>query len=782
MTESSRSGPAGGEPSPVTAPVIAPVIAMTVVAVVFAGFAVNAFVYVLVAGLPLLAVVAAGLILVASVGLQLGPISGRGSAEHPARRRLAVVAQGLLVTVPILAYGTAWLGLVGFLGGGLLLVLRDPWRWIGLGTISAAAGALAASYTANPLDAVYVAVLTTLTGLIVFGLSRLAELVRGVAAARSELAELAVSEERLVLAGQLNELLSDRLSTIALNTELTLRLAGRTERAAAELTTVIEIARQALTDVRSVSRSFRELSLPAELESVGSLFRDLGVTFTVDDTAGPLDPDVGAALVAVLRAGVDDMLLHSSPTTCAVTLRRVGSTIRFDLVNDGAPARDADAGPDTAAGGTLRGLIGELEMTGSRLTAGPVDGGRYRLRAELPAGSEPRTATDAPRQVRRVVRAAAAPMELSLARVLLVAVLAGYCLNAAVFVVDGLAPVEAVVALLCLGGVLALQLAYFSRIGSPMRRLPGVARGGLLLVQAALVFGPKLIFGDAMLSLPGFVAASTLLVLGAPVSWIAFGTVVALAVGTQFMFGGGLVGVVFGLVSTVNQGLVVYGFTRLRTLVAVLHDARVDLARRAVTEERLRFARDLHDLLGYSLTAITLKAELGQRLLAGGATEVAVRELRQILGIVGGALADLRTVTGSSRELDLDAELSSVVSVLVAADVDVEVCNELDRPPAAVSTTLATVLRESVTNLLRHSEAKTCRITLECDSGTAVLLVENDGAPDTPSLIHGSGLTNLADRVRAVSGQLEAGVAAERRYRVRVEVPLAEPAPAQPAA
>jgi signal transduction histidine kinase len=172
-------------------------------------------------------------------------------------------------------------------------------------------------------------------------------------------------------------------------------------------------------------------------------------------------------------------------------------------------------------------------------------------------------------------------------------------------------------------------------------------------------------------------------------------------------------------------------------------------------QERLRAARDLHDLLGHSQAAILHTYELARRLI-----EIdPVRAREQLAGIADmaeRAQADVRAVSGADPEMSLEAEAASARSVLAAAGLDVHLELAHDRLPAPVSTVLSAVLREAVTNTLRHSVARHCRIETRSGPDTVRLIVRNDGVTRTVGRAPGSGLGNLATRLAAVGGTLTA--------------------------
>jgi signal transduction histidine kinase len=180
---------------------------------------------------------------------------------------------------------------------------------------------------------------------------------------------------------------------------------------------------------------------------------------------------------------------------------------------------------------------------------------------------------------------------------ILVAVLACYAVAATTFVLRVGPPL--VVGVLAIGAVaamFALQVGVVSR-----RTAPPAQRRAALAGQAVLATGSIVALDVPDVGLPGFVAGSALLVLPGRARWIGAAVVVALVVLAQALLVGTPVAVVYGLVATVNHGLVVFALTRLRDLVDALAAARADAEALAVAQERLRFAADLHDLLGYGL-------------------------------------------------------------------------------------------------------------------------------------------------------------------------------------
>jgi two-component system sensor histidine kinase DesK len=204
-----------------------------------------------------------------------------------------------------------------------------------------------------------------------------------------------------------------------------------------------------------------------------------------------------------------------------------------------------------------------------------------------------------------------------------------------------------------------------------------------------------------------------------------------------------------------------------------LDEARETRARLAVAEERLRFGRDLHDVLGRNLSVISLKSELAVQLARRGRPE-AVEQMIEVQRIAQESQREVRAVVRGYREADLGAELVGAQGVLAAAGIDCEVGDRTAGLPAEVQSVLGWVVREATTNVLRHGDAGHCALRLEMQEGRVVLTVENDGAAGTPHGGGGSGLAGLRERLAAVGGTLRAGRVGDDRFRLAAEVPLTQ--------
>ena len=183
---------------------------------------------------------------------------------------------------------------------------------------------------------------------------------------------------------------------------------------------------------------------------------------------------------------------------------------------------------------------------------------------------------------------------------------------------------------------------------------------------------------------------------------------------------------------------------------------RVAQAALTALEERLRFARDVHDLLGHHLSVIALKAELAERLASVDAVRSG-REAGEVRRLAASALSELRAVVHGYREVDLHDQLVATRQVLESSGVRCTLVEDGPDMPRETATVFAAVLREACTNVLRHSRAAWCTIHLV--SGPSVsLTVRNDGARPRERDEHSHGLHGLADRLAEIGGTLRTGI------------------------
>ncbi|MFE5810103.1 sensor histidine kinase [Streptomyces sp. NPDC056491] len=233
----------------------------------------------------------------------------------------------------------------------------------------------------------------------------------------------------------------------------------------------------------------------------------------------------------------------------------------------------------------------------------------------------------------------------------------------------------------------------------------------------------------------------------------------------------------FGYAVGVLLGSLFFGATCgfsawLLTTVYELDRSREVQSRLAVAEERLRFGRDLHDVMGRNLAVIALKSELAVQLARRERPE-AVEQMIEVQRIAQESQREVRDVVRGYRQADLAVELEGARGVLRAAGMDCRVDFRTDRElNPDVQSALGWVVREATTNVLRHGDAQRCRIRLTApDAGPVTLVVENDGAPEAPAGPPGSGLAGLRERLAALDGTLQAGLVGDGRFRLRAEIP-----------
>jgi two-component system, NarL family, sensor histidine kinase DesK len=222
-----------------------------------------------------------------------------------------------------------------------------------------------------------------------------------------------------------------------------------------------------------------------------------------------------------------------------------------------------------------------------------------------------------------------------------------------------------------------------------------------------------------------------------------------------------------------------YSAARRVDLVSKLRETRAELTRMAVADERLRIARDLHDLLGHSLSLITLKAELAGRLLEAD-PERAAREVADLERVARRSLGEVRAAVTSYRQPRLAAELAAARHMLAAAGMECQVHApaSLELPPAT-DALLAWTVREGATNVVRHSGARSAAITISVTADEASAEIADDGvgpglnADPRPGEQHGSGLSGLTERARAAGAELSSGEGPNGKgFRLLVRAPV----------
>ena len=570
-------------------------------------------------------------------------------------RYLLLGVQAALTYLPFAWFGANWTP-SGWLAGLVLLTVASPASWFVAAVLAALETAAWAGVGGLASQPTAVAVWSTFAfvfdALILFGLARLADLVRAVHAARGELAEAAVTAERVRAADSLRAAVNGRLAEAAGRSAAALQaIAGNPSLARERIAETAVTARHALEEVREVATRFRNAPWP-----------------------------------------------------------------------EAAPAKPSE------------------------------------------------------------------PLAPRLAQAVLVVVLSGLALVYVLFVAENVHGVPGGYSILVIALTIADAVALVIlqlRHSWPSR---GIARPRgwpvTLFLQAILTYALVPLTGWHPLIMVGFLAGSALLLVPAAPGWAAFAAVIAtlpvlftvkpmagLSTGEVW-----LGAVVFLTLDGAALGLLVYGLTRLAQLAVQLENLRGELARKAVAVERLRVARDTHDLLGLGLSAIAMKADLIGKLIDRGDARAGA-EIAELARICATARADVRLVTGEARDLPLDAELAAARDVLTSAGIDVRMRVSADPPPEAAAV-LVPVIREAVTNILKHSGASYCVLEMTADARLLHLSISNDGRGDTGGgpLAEvgrtGNGLLNLAARLDAAGGDLTA-TPEDGTFSLAVELPLA---------
>jgi two-component system, NarL family, sensor histidine kinase DesK len=323
------------------------------------------------------------------------------------------------------------------------------------------------------------------------------------------------------------------------------------------------------------------------------------------------------------------------------------------------------------------------------------------------------------------------------------------------------APVGTRVALVAVGGtyiVSYLLTIYFGQLFTPPLRILAIA----WLYVAGTAFA--LVTSDPSdLTMLAYAVAAAILLL--PLRWgMALGLLTAVAVMAGTWIVGGAVdwGDTFVLIMLTVGMVTVTQLIRTINQLRAAHDRIRELA---VADERARLARDLHDVLGHSLTTITVKTGLARRILESGAEPArALAELHDAERLSRQALTEIRATVSGYRRPSLAAEIAGVHEALRAAGITAVLPQAVDDVAEELREPFAYVLREGVTNVIRHSGATRCEVRL----GPRRLEIRDDGTP-TNGTNPGTGLTGLTERMAAVGGRLTAEPLPGKGFRLCAE-------------
>ncbi|MEZ0449373.1 sensor histidine kinase [Cellulomonas sp. ICMP 17802] len=218
------------------------------------------------------------------------------------------------------------------------------------------------------------------------------------------------------------------------------------------------------------------------------------------------------------------------------------------------------------------------------------------------------------------------------------------------------------------------------------------------------------------------------------------------------------------IISVFLASVAVYGFTQLVQRNRQLALAQDEVAVLAVERERERIARDMHDILGHSLTVIAVKAELAGKMFDVDADR-ARAEIAEVQGLARAALADVRGMVSATRAVTLAGELAGARQALDSAGVEADVPGTVDQVPDDLRELFAWAVREGTTNVLRHAAASRVRVTMTGDT----LIVDDDGyGPANADLVPGNGLRGLTERARESRARVEVTASPLGGYRLLV--------------
>ncbi|MEH1127876.1 sensor histidine kinase [Micromonospora sp. CPCC 206061] len=691
-------------------------------------------------------------VLGAGVIVALGAVQILFAFRRPSRSRAGALlaVQALLAFGPYFVFGGIWDPPAAFVIAAVLLTFTGWFSWVFaalvvLGDVAVRVavdpGLVDADGSGLTVRAAYTAIAATANGLLLFGMSRLSALVRDLHAARTASASLEVARERLRIARRLQDVVGGRLASIIATCRSTGGEASQNrERARA----VAAGAREALAQVRTVADDYRDRSLAGEVAAAHTVLTATGVEVIVGSVPDRLPRPVDALLGTILRRVVVDALRGVPPRRCRIELD--GSARMCVSFTGGEPGALA-----------LDGFAEEVEQLGGRLRVGPGPGTMGGVDVRIPVQPHRSSGARGPRPVSAAPWLAwgiMAVLEVDLLVTTLARASGGWDFY------DPLSMPRLACVLALIVPLSLLQLHHVRpRAGNAPPRWRWTLTLQILLVCSIAAIGSPTVPAPEY---AGPVGGVVLFHVRRPWAWaVASGLVLGTALVELHRFGvdfldnppQALLWTLLSVPWAFLAMVAVAALCRLPVAAEQLVAARRELARLAVLRERLRIARDTHDLLGFQLSAIALKAELGGR-LAGTDPDAARIQLAEADQVAEEALNSLRSITAEPTGLSFTEEVESARSMLAAAGTRVAV--ELRATPGpSVESPLAIVLREAVTNVVRHARATTCEIETSPMPGGIRLRVTNDGVQSgRPDVTAGNGLANLLTRVREAGGRL----------------------------
>jgi two-component system, NarL family, sensor histidine kinase DesK len=331
---------------------------------------------------------------------------------------------------------------------------------------------------------------------------------------------------------------------------------------------------------------------------------------------------------------------------------------------------------------------------------------------------------------------------------------------------------------LVIAGASAFVVAYMALVLTWRRGLDRPLAIALLVVLIALAIAMTMGDGAGWGFLFVYCSVCAALIFVPPFGLVGVVACSVLAGTTSALAGGGA-GTALGVTaSSAGIGVMMLVLRDLRVRNEELSKARAELAQLAVARERERFARDLHDLLGHTLSVITLKAELAGRLLPERPDQ-ARSEIADVEDVARNALTEVRDTVSGYRQPTLDGELAGARLALSSAGITASVQRDSVRLDPAVEAVLSWAVREGATNVIRHSGASRCIVRVHANLSEATAEVIDDGHGPAAATAAananggGHGLEGLAERARAMHGSVEAGPIGAGGFRLAVTVPMA---------
>jgi two-component system sensor histidine kinase DesK len=289
-----------------------------------------------------------------------------------------------------------------------------------------------------------------------------------------------------------------------------------------------------------------------------------------------------------------------------------------------------------------------------------------------------------------------------------------------------------------------LLLRFRRPMGTPFRATSNTAVGvGAIALEIALAIAICAAVGQPGTATAVYIAVLSMICLATRWAWVVAALVAGATYTATIVVPGWHAdrGILFGILVA---ALAIWGISQAISRNIEVLAVREENARLALEDERNRFARDLHDILGHSLTVITVKAELAQKLFDVD-PERARAEVTDLERLSRDALADVRRAVEGYRELTLPGELARARTALEAAEIEAHLPNSTDDVPSELRELFAWTIREGVTNVVRHSRARSCTVRLTDTSAE----VADDGRGPDPVTAGGHGLLGLRERAAA---------------------------------